>query len=166
MKSELLEMSFNIEEKYLYNIDINDKFFDSLKEDYADFTKWFLRKSKENKAAYITYNNGNITSFCMYKLEDEKEKYLSFSKPFLPKKRLKISTLKVSDRGKGIAKTYLKIIINKAKEYKCEEIYITLFDKHKQLIKLLKDFGFMYYTFKYTTRSNGEVVKESIYVKK
>ena len=44
MKSELLEMSFNIEEKYLYNIDINDKFFDSLKEDYADFTKWFLRK--------------------------------------------------------------------------------------------------------------------------
>ena len=57
-------MNKNILEDYLYNIDINDKFFDSLKEDYADFTKWFLRKSQENKAAYITYNNGNITSFC------------------------------------------------------------------------------------------------------
>lgn len=125
-----------------------------------------MKKSKENSKAYITYKDGSITSFCMYKLEDEKENYLSFSKPFLPKKRLKISTLKVSDRVKGIAKTYLEIIINKAKEYKCEEIYITLFDKHKQLIKLLKDFGFIYYSFKYTTRSDGEVVKEKIYVKK
>ena len=36
-----------------------------------------------------------------------------------------------------ICKVRNQIIINKAKEYKCEEIYITLFDKHKELIRLL-----------------------------
>lgn len=45
--------------------------FNSLRNDYADFNKWFLKKSKSGYFAYITENeNGNITSFLL--LQEEK----------------------------------------------------------------------------------------------
>ena len=59
-----------------------------------------------------------------------------------------------------------KIIINKAIDLRVDEIYITLFDKQKHLINLLRKFGFKYYCFKNTVKSNGGISKEKIYVKK
>lgn len=63
MHKKLLDKSLHIEEKHLYELDINDKFFDSLKEDYAEFVKWFKTKSKEGLVAYVTFNQNNIYSF-------------------------------------------------------------------------------------------------------
>lgn len=51
----------NIEKKYLYEIDINDTFFDLLRSDYKDFDEWFRRNNK--RKAYVTFNNNKITSF-------------------------------------------------------------------------------------------------------
>lgn len=61
----------NIIKKSLSKIDLNDAFFNSLRNDYADFNKWFLEKRKSGYFAYITEDeNGNITSFLL--LQEEK----------------------------------------------------------------------------------------------
>ena len=45
--------------------------FNSLRNDYTDFNKWFLEKSKSGYFAYITENEyGNIASFLL--LQEEK----------------------------------------------------------------------------------------------
>lgn len=51
-----------IEEKYLYELDLNDSFFDSLKEDYSGFEKWFKKKQQDDAKAFVTIGNKNITS--------------------------------------------------------------------------------------------------------
>ncbi len=42
----------NIIKKSLSKIDLNDTFFNSLRNDYADFNKWFLKK----KWLFCLYN--------------------------------------------------------------------------------------------------------------
>ena len=154
-----------IEEKFLYELDLDDPFFDSLKDDYAGFEKWFKKKQYEEAKAFVTMNNKNITSFLMLKEEGKNEKYDLFDKPMKPCKRLKISTLKVSDTGKKIGETFVKIIMEKAIQLNVEEIYVTIFDKQKYLIDFLNDYGFHFYCRKSTIKSNGIVEKENVYIK-
>lgn len=80
----------SVTKKYFGEININDSFFDSFKEDYQGFDKWFLRKSDET--AYVTINKGNILSFLYLKVENTDENYSDISPVFKPKKRLKIGT--------------------------------------------------------------------------
>ena len=124
----------NIEEKYLYEIDINDTFFDSLRLDYKDFNKWF--KINNKRKVFVTFNESKITSFLMLKVEEMSEIY-NFDKEFIPKKRLKICTMKVIDNGLGLGDEYVKIIFNKARELSVEEIYFTVFPKYSDLINSL-----------------------------
>ena len=44
----------NIECRYLSELDINDKFFDSLKEDYYNFNDWFKKKQDNNTLVALT----------------------------------------------------------------------------------------------------------------
>ena len=63
-----------IQYKSLKEIDYNDKFFDSLREDYYNFNNWFITKQNEERKAYVTYySNNKISSFLLLKLEDDNE---------------------------------------------------------------------------------------------
>lgn len=152
--------------KYLYELDITDSFFDSLKQDYADFESWFKKKQAANAMAYVTESCGKLTSFLMLKIENKSENYMDFLHPFKPAKRLKISTLKVMDTGKRIGEMFIKIIFKKAVEEQVDEIYITIFDKYKNLIDLLESYGFKKYTKKKTLGSNGKYLFENVLVKR
>ena len=155
-----------INKKFLYLLDINDTFFDSLKEDYAGFEKWFADKQKEHAKAYVSENNGRITSFLMLKFEDEQENYNSFLKPFTPAKRLKVSTFKVADTGKRIGETFIKIIVKEAINLKVDEVYVTVFDKQVHLIDMLNEYGFHYFCKKKTPKPDGTIELENVYIKK
>ena len=144
----------NIKEVYLKDIDINDPFFDSLKEDYQNFSTWFNKKQQENKKVYVTYNNDKLTSFLLLKLEDEKEIY-EFN--FSPKKRLKISTFKVDETNRGIGTKFIEIINKEREKNNIEETYFTIYPKYKKLIKFMEKNGFRYYCNK---------DKELVYLKK
>ena len=156
----------HIKKEYLYNIDLKDDFFESLRENYFEFNEWFKRKQQEGAQAYITTTKENkITSFLLLKEENEKEDYSFFKEPFKPGKRIKISTFKVSDTGKKIGKTFIKIILNEASKKNVEEIYVTIFAKQKPLIHLLEQNGFKLFTHKATKMGNGITEKELIYVR-
>lgn len=155
-----------IQQEYLYNMDLEDEFFASLRRDYLGFDKWFIKKQRKGEQAYVTKTKNNqITSFLMLKEEDESEDYSSFKKPFVAGKRIKVSTFKVSDTGKKIGESFIKIMINEAIEKKIDEIYVTTFEKQDSLIYLLEQYGFKYFTYKNTTKSDNTVEKEMIYVK-
>jgi hypothetical protein len=127
-------------------IDQNDSFFDSLRNDYPDFNRWFNRKSEQ--PAYICREGDNLVAFLYLKVEDMREPYPDIFPPFKPKKRLKIGTLKVQLNGFKIGERFLKIIFDNAIKQQVEEIYVTIFPdsvEEERLINLLEDFGFKYY---------------------
>jgi len=133
----------SVRKEYFGNVDIKDPFFDSFKEDYKEFGKWFIRKSDE--IAYVCYTDSMLSAFLYLKIEEEDEKYFDFSPLFKPKRRLKIGTFKVTLNGLRLGERFLKIVFDHALINGVDEIYVTIFPKrHEQirLINLLERWGF------------------------
>lgn len=130
---------------YFGNINIEDQFFDSFRRDYPEFNSWFNRKSDE--VAYVCADNGGeIAAFLYVKVEGRNENYGDISPVMLSKKRLKIGTLKVESNGFKIGERFIKIIFDNAIKFEVEEIYVTVFDRGDnklRLISLLEDWGFI-----------------------
>jgi rRNA-processing protein FCF1 len=164
-KIDVIRKPVFIEYKYLHELDINDSFFDSLKNDYLGFEEWFAKKQLNEEQAYVTIEDGKIKSFLMVKIEDENEKYTDFLEPFEPAKRLKISTMKVADTGKKIGESFIKIIVEKALKENVDEVYVTVFDNQKYLIEMLESYGFEKKTKKKTPKSDGKFELENVLVK-
>lgn len=162
----IVETPVFIKKEFLYNMDLNDDFFTTLRFDYKGFDNWFIKKQRKEEMAYVTMTKENkVTSFLMLKEEDENEDYSAFEKPFSPAKRIKVSTFKVSDTGKKIGECFIKIMVNEAIQKDVDEIYITTFEKQESLIYLLKQYGFKLFTHKNTTKSDDIIEREAIYVK-
>ena len=151
----------SVKKEYFGNTDVNNSFFDSLKEDYVGFEKWFKNKSEET--AYVCYENGELSAILYLKVEGETENYGDFEPVFQKRKRLKVGTFKVTFNGFKLGERFLKIIFDNARKQKVEEIYVTIFDKRPdqiRLINLLEEWGFKYWGKKRS--SSGE---ENIYVR-
>lgn len=155
-----------IQHEYLYNIELEDVFFSSLKADYKGFEDWYKKKAREGKKAYITRDtNNNIGSFLMIKIEDQNEDYSKFKIPFEKDIRLKISTFKVANTGNKIGESYIKIIINEAIKNNVNEIYVTVFKKQEALIKLFCEYGFIQKTTQIIEKADSSFEEELIFVK-
>ena len=141
-------------------VDINDSFFDSFRNDYTipPFNSWFNKKADE--PCYVCFSDDNLTAFLYIKIEDENENYSEINPNFQKKKRLKIGTLKVSSNGYIIGERFLKIIFDNASQFKVDEIYVTIFKKRpeqEQLIDMLEEWGFLYHGTK-STKNGDELV--------
>ena len=149
----------SVKKEYFGNININDDFFTSFKEDYPGFEDWFNRKSEEE--AYVCKGDDDkILAFLYLKSEDESEDYSDINPTLDKKKRLKIGTFKVVSNGFKIGERFLKIIFDNAVLTQPEEIYVTIFNKspdQKRLIELLSDWGFSLHGEK-TTSTGNELV--------
>jgi predicted nucleic acid-binding protein len=139
-------------------VDIKDSFFDSFREDYAEFDRWFNKKADD--LCYVCYSDNNLTAFLYIKIENIDEPYSEITPTFPKKKRLKIGTLKVTSNGYKIGERFLKTIFDNANQYKVDEIYVTVFNKRpeqEQLIDMLEEWGFEFYGIK-TTKNGDEKV--------
>jgi len=153
--------TLSVKKEYFGNIDLKDSFFDSFREDYQGFDKWFNKKAEET--SYICSYEGAINSFLFIKKEDETENYSDITPTLPPKKRLKIGTFKVTANGFKLGERFLKIIFDNALKFKVEEIYVTIFDKsseQKRLIELLEYWGFKFWGTKETATGT-----ENVYVR-
>lgn len=148
----------------LKKLDLSDNFFDSLRYEYLGFNDWFIKKANLGVSSYINYKNNKISSLCIIKFEYEDEDYSMFKNPFDKNRRIKICTLKVTDTGKKIGSKYLKLIRDIAIKNNINEIYITLFDNHKDLIELLDLFDYKLFTYKDTMKSDKKIYKELVFV--
>lgn len=147
----------NVQKLKFGKIDLNDTFFDSLKEDYVGFDKWFIKKYDEEAYITINSNNGMLLSFLYLKVEDENENYSNINPQFSPKRRLKIGTFKVISNGFRLGERFVKIIFDNALKNHVQEIYVTIYDKRpeqRRLIDLLEQWGFVLWG----TKGEGEFV--------
>lgn len=144
---ELIDYRVLSVKKVLFGeVDVRNPFFDSLRNDYPDFNRWFNRKSEE--PAYICLQEERLVAFLYLKVEDRQEPYNDIVPPFPLKKRIKIGTFKVELNGFKIGERFLKIIFDNAIKQRVEEIYVTIFPhavEEERLIKLFEDFGFKHH---------------------
>ena len=133
-----------VKKEHFGNINLEDPFFDSFKQDYRGFAEWFNRKADE--IAYVCKSEtGALLAFLFLKVEDAREPYADISPPFSPKRRLKIGTFKVTMNGYKLGERFLKIIFDNALQFRVDEIYVTIFNKdadQERLSALLLDWGF------------------------
>jgi len=139
-------------------IDSQDTFFDSFREDYDGFDRWFNKKADE--IAYVCYDDNILVAFLYIKVEEETENYSDIEPNFRRARRLKIGTFKVISNGFRLGERFLKIIFDNALQYRVEEIYVTVFDKRPEqvrLIGLLEEWGFQFYGHKTTPTGDEKV---------
>ncbi|MCK4328458.1 hypothetical protein KAX02_01295 [candidate division WOR-3 bacterium] len=143
---ELLDYKVpSVKKEYFGNINFHDEFFYSFKEDYVGYEKWFNKKADET--AYVCKSEEKVVGLLYLKDELKSEPYPDIKPMFKPKKRLKIGTFKVQLNGFKLGERLLKIVFDNALHLSVEEIYVTIFPKRIEQIRLinfLKDFGFYY----------------------
>jgi predicted nucleic acid-binding protein len=124
-----------LKNEFVYNLKYEDPIFDTLKEEYPGFDYWFKKISREGRKSWVYYRKDrSLGAVLIYKIEDE----TIDANPSLPKKRrLKIATLKVADRGYKIGELFIKMSTDLAIKNGIYEIYLTHFTKPPdQLIEL------------------------------
>ncbi len=131
----------NLRIKNFSQIDLEDPFFDSLKEDYAEFTNWFEKKQRSQANAYTcTNSNSKINGFLYMKIEEELDNSIT---PSLPNGRtVKLGTLKIEARGTKLGERFIKKVFDYALDESAEIVYVTIFEKHRKLVELLRRYGF------------------------
>ena len=155
--------TLSIRKAYFGNLELTDTFFDSFRNDYLGFDKWFKKKADE--VAYVTYNGKEIVAFLYIKAEDVDENYSEIEPKMSPMKRLKIGTFKVTQNGIRLGERCLKIIFDNAIRLKVNEIYVTIFDRteeQRRLINLLTDFGFTQHGIKHSSTGEEMVLKRKL----
>lgn len=152
MSEQFLYKSFN-------EININDTFFDSLKNDYTEFEDWFNKKRKCNENAFIQVINGSLEGFLYLKEEigpiDDISPILNCNKA------LKIGTFKIVPHGTRLGERFIKKSIDFAIDKGIDYIYVTIFSHHDYLLKMFLKYGFTIHGSK--TTQNGE---ENVLVKR
>ena len=125
------------------NVDLSDQFFNDFRASYRGFDSWF--KSKSQETCYICTEADKLCAYLYLKKEGEREPYSDIEPPFVPARRLKIGTFKVTLNGFKLGERFLKIVFDNAIQFRVAEIYVTIFTDtagRESLAKLLEDFGF------------------------
>jgi len=126
----------------VYNLQLNDRFFDSLRADYGEkeFNLWFENICREGRPCWAFIGDSSLFALCIYK----EEKIADSKKIITP--TLKLCTFKVSEAfaGKKIGELMLKLAFQYADRNKLSSVYLTVFPKYQQFIAFLEDFGFSY----------------------
>lgn len=135
----------SVKKVYIWNLNVEDPFFDSLRTDYPNFNTRFNNKSQET--AYVCFwKEKEIQWFLYLKIEDETENYSDITPIFSKKRRLKIWTFKVDHPWYKLWERFLKIIFDNAIINSVDEIYLTIHDNweaKQRLISLISDRWFL-----------------------
>jgi hypothetical protein len=124
----------------VHNLDINDPIFTSLKEEYAEFIDRWGKISREGRKAWVYFKGDRLGAILIYKIEDEA---ITSNPPLPEKRRLKISTFKVTYTGYKIGELFTKISVAFAISNNIDELYLIYFTKpNDSLVVLIENFGF------------------------
>lgn len=135
----------NVEDAPLYSLtpQLPGEFFDSLRDGYPEFDRWFKRKAEAGTRAWISKSeDGALGGICVYDRQD-REKITDDL--VLPGAALKLATFKVGEtnRGRKVGELFLKAAFRYASENGLEHIFIHGDqDRHHFLFEMLVDFGF------------------------
>jgi ribosomal protein S18 acetylase RimI-like enzyme len=131
-----------IERTTVGELELSDPIFDSLNEEY-DFKQW--AQSKSDRTAWVNYNQ-NDTLGAILILKDDEVENIGVQPELGRNRRLKISTLKVSEqkRGSKIGELLISLAIREAINGGHEEVYLTHYVESEDdlLVELIETYGF------------------------
>lgn len=135
----------NVEEVPLYQLTplLETRFFDSLRNGYAGFDRWFREKAEDGRRAWVHWQEpSELGGICIFTRQDNEQiaDTLRLDGP-----ALKLSTFKVgeSSRGRKVGELFLKAAFKYASANRLESIFIHGDEqRHYFLFELLMDFGF------------------------
>ena len=142
-----------VKEEFVYNLNINDPFFDSLKEEYGEFETWFKKISREGRKCWVHLRgDGAIGALLIYKVENET---IDSIPPFPAKNRFKMATFKATHTGYKIGELFIKLSVEYCIKNDLTEMYLTHFTQPDDyLVDLITEYGFV----KVARKRNGEDV--------
>ena len=91
---------------------------------------------------------GGLDGFLCLKLEGPDEDFSDYEIPLTPAAYMKICSLKSTAHKKGLGWILIRAALRKARESKCDGIYVTVYPGTKEtdaLIRRLKECGFLYH---------------------
>lgn len=127
-----------VELRPCYSINIGDPIFDSIRDDYSGFDDWFRRSCQlGQREAFVIDGDDSLAGICILKDEDDEEYGL-------PSHRLKLCTIKVAEphRRQRFGALLIKAALDNAVRRHRTGLYVTVFDRQPELIRLLEDLGF------------------------
>lgn len=146
-KNTTKSQSFNytgVEEKFLYEIDKAQPFFDSLRQSYDGFDLWFQKCAENKRKCWcIEDENGNVAAICIYKREQDAQ--LVDNGEVTRGQILKICTFKVDAkaRGKKLGERLLYIAFDYCIKNNLDWVYLHTFgEEQRTLVGLCLDYGF------------------------
>ncbi len=133
-----------VKERFLYEIDKKQSFFESLRKSYDGFDEWF-QKSAQNKRKCWCIEDGNnkIVAICIYKHEQDTR--LTDDGEVIHGRILKLCTFKVdvTARGKKLGERLLYIAFDYCVKNNLDWVYLHTFgEEQKTLVGLCLDYGF------------------------
>ncbi len=145
--------------KNFAQINLSDPFFDSLKQDYTEFERWF--SAHPERTAYTYYNaDGSLCAFLCLKIEKGPIEDLQ---PVLKcNNATKICTLKIDAHHTKLGERFLKKALDYAVSNNTAFCYVTLFDKQQGLLSLFGNYGFEQYGTKVTPNGTEIVLLKNL----
>lgn len=147
-----------VKERFLYEIDKNQPFFESLRQSYNGFDKWFQKCATDKRKCWcIEDGTGNIVAICIYKHEQDAR--LTDNGDITPGRILKLCTFKVDTkaRGKKLGERLLYIAFDYCVKNDLDWVYLHTFgEEQKTLVGLCTDYGFSFL---------GKYKQDDVYIK-
>lgn len=144
-----------------WNIDLSDTIFDSLKQEYSDFSDWWQRSvCGTSRDVYVYYSENDLDNkIKAILIIKEEEKEIIDSEPIIILENvLKICLFKVdvSTRGMKLGERLLKMAFEQAAIRNISKLYLTHYTtpNEDKLIELIQTYGFYFLAKK----KNGEEV--------
>jgi len=127
--------------RHFGQIDLDDPFFDSLKNDYKKFAVWFQKKAHAEAFVFLNQSGSGLDGFLYLKEEEGSVEDVS---PHLPSaRRLKIGTFKINPHGTRLGERFMKRAFDTAIDLGVAGLYVTIFAKHEALVQLFEKYGFV-----------------------
>ena len=123
----------------VHALDLDDPFFDSIKQDYPGFEAWFRRIAREGRQCiWLAAQDNGVGALLIYK--DETEPLID--RP--AKRRLKICTLKVGATlsRQRVSELLLSWAFQYGNQNSFSETYLTIFPRFELQISILETLGF------------------------
>ncbi len=134
---------FGIEECFLHDFDVNQVFFDSLREGYPGFNDWYWKAAADHRKAWCIRDGGTVLAMCIYKQEN-RPTIVDGGSP-LNGNALKLCTFKVGEsvRGRKLGERLLFSAFKYAVEHGIPYVYLHTYGReHELLVSLCLDYGF------------------------
>lgn len=128
----------SVQRRKAHELDLGDPIWNTLRGDYDGFDKWLAGARREQRDALVVgEDTSHLAAVCLLKDEPHGEYGI-------PGPLLKISTFKVSHEfsGNKYGELLLKAVFDQCATSGPAGVYVTVFEKHSELLDVLAAFGF------------------------